>query len=207
MYTSADVTVYIVCNGSSPLLRCFDGLLAQTSDPARILIIDNGCCPGVVVEDYIRHHLSCPVDIVRLDEPVSTAAARNRAVELCNTPLLAGLAPHVVPSPDWLELMTNAIVPRCHCLAEKAEHVCGVGGKTDFLCRTVGHEQPPRNYGEQALDNVPYLWSGNAIYKTAVLREAGGYPESEDEDAALGERLRKQGKLMLYVPGIVAAEI
>ena len=210
MYTTADVTIAIICSGESPLLRCFDGLLAQTADPARILIVDNGCWPGVSVESYIIHHLSCPVDVERIPEKVSTAAARNHALTLCNTPLLIELDPHVIPAPDWLQSMTDAIVPRCHCLAEKAEHVCAVGGRVDFLNPANGHERPPRNWGDTALENPASLWSGNVIFKTAAVRDAGGYPEDVaegEEDAALAEQLRSNNGILLYVPGIKCAVV
>ncbi len=210
MFTTADVTVYIICNGQDQLPRCFDGLLSQTADPARIIVIDNACWPGISIENYILHRISCPIDVVRLDQHCAMAAARNHALEICNTPLLAGLDSNVIPSPDWLQEMTDAIAPRCHCLAEKAEHVCGVGGRVDFLNPDRGHESAPRNYGDQALDDPPYLWSGNAIYKTAALREVKGYPEDTlegQEDQGLAERLRKNKGMLLYVPGIKCAEL
>ncbi len=210
MYTTADVTVYIVCCGQDPLLRCFDGLLAQTADPARIIVIDNGCWPGIALENHIVRHVSCPVDVLRLDKPLPMAAVRNYVLELCNTPLLLGLDSHVIPSPDWLQLMTDAIAPRCHCMAEKAERVCGVGGCVDYLNPEKGHESAPRNLGGQALENPSCLWSGNAIFKTEALREIGGYPaEAADgeEDLALAERLRQNGGVLLYVPGIRCGEV
>ncbi|MDD3119032.1 MAG: glycosyltransferase family A protein [Victivallales bacterium] len=209
MYTSADVTVGIVCRHPELLPRCFDGVLAQTATPARVLVIDHDCLPAVTVDDFVLRNLRCPVDVVRLESCNLPAETRNHALTLCRTPLLAWLDPAVVPSPDWLELMVDAIVPRCHCLARRAEKVVGVGGKTDYLNRGGAHAVPPRNYGERALDDAPCLWSGNAIYKVAALQAVGGYPAvpAGEEDAALGARLRQEGQVMLYVPGIVAAEL
>ena len=209
MLTPADVTVAIVCDRVETLPRCFDGLMVQTTVPARILLIDNGCWPGITVDDYITQHISCPIDIVRFDTAETLSAARNSALEQCNTPLLAWLDPGIIPSPDWLELLTDAIAPRCHCLAEKAAKVCGVGGRVEYLDPAAGIMPPPRNQGMASLENPECLWHGNVIYKTEALRLAGGYPldAAGQEDAELARNLYARNGMLLYIPAIKCAAL
>lgn len=213
MLQNCDVTVYVPCRGDENVSRALDGLLAQTVTPARILIIDTTGKAEDSLDNHVRDRAGCPVEVVAMSVDSSLAAIRNKALELCETPLLASLDADVMPAPDWLEMLSEAIYPRCHCLADKAEKVCGVGGKTDYLIPPAGEAADAAdgllNWGDEVQSEPRYIWSANSIFKAAVLRAVGGFPEGDDTeiDRLLAEAIRAHDGVLLYMPSIRCAKI
>ncbi len=206
MYNSNDVTVYIPYNGEGTLFRCLDGLLAQTAFPASIVVIDNCSDERPEIDEFISGRSECPVDVVKMPERSCLAAVRNMAVELCSTKLIASLDPDMIPSPDWIEMMVEAIAPRCHCLAEKKDRICGIGGKTDYIIpdsSKKAEDSEPLNWGDAALDDPQFVWSSNALFKVESIEAAGGYScDAENPDLTLAESLYASGGVILYMPSI-----
>ncbi len=206
MYNSNDVTVYIPYNGEDTLYRCLDGLLAQTAVPAVIVVVDNCSDKPPVIDDFVTGHSDCPVEVVKMPEKSCLAAVRNMAVELCSTKLIASLEPDMIPSPDWVEMLVEAIAPRCHCLADKKDRICGIGGKTDYIIPKADKPDSPEyplSWGDVALDDPQFVWSYNALFKVEAIEGAGGYScDSENPDLTLAESLYASDGVILYMPSI-----
>lgn len=212
MFNSKDVSVYVPYHGEPSLWRCIDGLMAQTTPPARVIIIDNGDTTPLEIEFSVSERAGFELELIRMPAPGGIAEIRNTALGLCSTALIASLDADVIPAPDWLEMLVESIEPHCHCLTSRKDRVCAVGGRTVFLF-------PPENQsdkaevlmfdqGDIALENPRCLYSGNALFKREALEEVGGYPlEGSCLDIALAEKIYTNGGVMLYMPSIKCAKI
>ena len=99
------VTVIVVnWNGGTLLDDCLGHLKQQSLPPARILVMDNGSTDSSA--ERARHVPGVTVRI--LGTNLGFAAANNRALDECDTDLVALLNPDAFPDADWLMRLVSA---------------------------------------------------------------------------------------------------
>ncbi len=191
MYKPSDITFYVPCyNVETTLCRCVASIMEQTAAPARVLLIDDGSdtpiafdAPGV---EILTHHANRGL-----------AAARNTALAICTTPLLAAVDADVVLERDWIELALGTL-NRCHA--------AGVGGhmseqyNTDLADRWRATHMA-QNWGDDDIENPRFLYGANTLFRAADLRRVSGYDtrlRTNDEDRTVSEALYKQGCRLVY---------
>ena len=183
---SAGVTVavaVVVRDRCAPMQRCLDALVSQTLQPDQLIVIDNGSTDGTV--EMLRAR---GVDVVV--QLGSLGLARQRAVDLCTSELLAWTDSDCRPTPTWLERLVAAAAP----------DVAVVQG------RTVAEQAPrPRWSRTLEIDHWSDLYECcNLLYRVDVLRAAGGFDTSIGffgEDTAPGWRIRRT-----HGPGVFAGD-
>jgi GT2 family glycosyltransferase len=228
---TAPVTVVVVnFNGGEMLLRCIGCLGMQTTLPARIEVVDCGSTDGSVdaLEDAMRNgspkseplaSIADRLVIDRAGRNLGFAAANNRAIERCGTPLVALLNPDAFAEPEWLGQLCDAASrhPECASLGSRqmldgqpgmvdgtgdAYHVSGMPWRTR-------HRKPlrPEDLEERAIFSP---CAAAALYRTDAVRAAGAFDATYFcycEDVDLGFRLRLAGHAARYVPGAVVHHV
>jgi GT2 family glycosyltransferase len=208
--SSIGVTVIIVNWHSADLLGAlFDSLAAQSVQPARVVVVNNGDSTVLPLARYITG----PVDVIEMGRNAGFAAANNLAVRsMADTEWIALLNPDTIVATDWLEKLIEAAMkhPEVAAFGSKqlmepdrtrvdglgdVYHVSGAAwrachGQTD----TLG-----------SLDVVEIFSPCGAavLYRRDVFLEAGGFDEDYFcyfEDVDLGFRLRLLGHRCLLVP-------
>ena len=190
-YTPSDITLYVPCyNAAETIEVCLDGILKQTVRPRRVLVIDDG-------SDL--PYLNAEIEIIRHNQNKGLAAARNTALKACDTALIAALDSDVLPDPSWLETLLSAV----------NEHNCsGAGGMmieryTNSVANRWRSVHMAQNWGDTLIRNPRFLFGANTLYRTQVLKNAGGYNErlrSNDEDRTMSDLLYAQGHATIYTP-------
>lgn len=158
-----------------------------------------------------------------LDAPAGTAAARNRALEEArDDDVLAFIDDDVVPAPDWLAKLRER-------WERAGTDVACIGGAVE----PRWEEPPPAWVSERIatafalLDLGPGtveldpgraqgVWTANASFRAAALREAGGFPAwlgpwrdaaIIGEDSAAQRRLAERGGRILYAGDVRVAHL
>lgn len=194
MFSSGDVTLYVPCyNAEKTIIRCLYGIMNQTAMPSRILLIDDGSKSPLSIPEYPD------VEIFKQSQNMGLSAGRNKALELCKTPLIASLDADVVPEPEWLEKLIDAM---------NKENVVGAGGRmNEFYQKNLGDKwravHMAQHWGDKPLINPRFLYGANNIFKTEALRSVDGYHDSlrtNYEDMLLSETLYDKGFNLFYEP-------
>jgi GT2 family glycosyltransferase/peptidoglycan/LPS O-acetylase OafA/YrhL len=214
---TASVGVVIVnANAGAHLAHTLETVLAQTAQPARVVVVDNASTDGSLdgLEDRFPS-----VEFVRSPENLGFAAGNNLAVAaLDDCEFVALLNPDAFPAPDWLETLLEAA-------ASHPEHaVFGsrlvLDGDPNVLDGSgdVVHVSGlawRRDQGAPATVDRPSgetfsACAAAALYRRAAFVEVGGFDESffcYYEDTDLAFRLRLAGHGCLYVPEAVARHV
>jgi len=202
-------------NNETTIRRVLKGLKAQTVTPEKIIVIDSGStdrtkdiCLEEGVEFYPKEHFG---DFERL----GLGRARNRILELIDTPYLLSVDSDIIVRPDHIE----RLIP----IMEADPMLGGVAGKQIELnrtelgdrCRTVVEMrdlyQPIR---EQETHYRDFILGSNNIYRVDALHKVGEiengnkYRPFEDsfmsnyEDVDIGIKLRKQGYKLMWTPEV-----
>jgi Glycosyltransferases, probably involved in cell wall biogenesis len=191
-FTSRDVTVYVPAyNADATLGACLDSVLAQTARPARILVVDDASSNPVRVP--------AGIEVIRHKENLGLACARNTALGDCRTALIASLDSDVVLEPRWLENLLAVM---------NGGELAGAGGRMveryqDELADRWRAVHMAQNWGEAAVINPRFLFGANTIFRSDLLREAGGYDErhrTNNEDRVVSDALYRKGYNLAYVP-------
>jgi N-acetylglucosaminyl-diphospho-decaprenol L-rhamnosyltransferase len=211
---TARVTIAIVSyNSGATLPRCLAALAAQNEQNFRVILIDNASRerPAALIQG-----LPFPVDYREMKENLGFAGGMNVALDACETPFLAALNPDAFPEPTWLATLLRA--------ADRYPHVAAFGslqlaadepGRIDgfgdhyLICGQAwrGRTKPP-THGDLAFSFG--VCAAAALYRTALLREVGGFDERffcfyEDVDVAF--RLRLAGTECAVVPAAVVSHV
>jgi len=205
--------------GGELLLRCLDGVAAQTVVPDRILVMDNGSTDASVADARRRcaedGRLAGRTEIVELGENLGFAAANNRAIGRCETEFVALLNPDAFPHPRWLERLLDAA--RRHptasafgsrqMLAGSPDVLDGIGDvfHVSGLSWREGHGRRLRADDLEERE-IFSPCAAAALYRRQALAEVGGFDEDffcYFEDVDLGFRLRLAGLTARHVPAAV----
>ncbi len=199
-----EVTLVIPTLGRASLKGCLDAVVAGTSWPARLVMVDQG--RNDESDSWARELVSrgISVDHVRSTQR-GTAAAMNRALERVETSLVAVTHDDCRVHPRWLELMADRLRTEGSAIVtgqvrpEDGKRVVGsVTSETE-----VRHERP-------LLDRDP-LFPDNMGFPLAVARRLGPFDEDERlrfaEDAEWSYRALRAGIPILYAPELVVTHL
>jgi cellulose synthase/poly-beta-1,6-N-acetylglucosamine synthase-like glycosyltransferase len=185
-----------VHNGAATLERCLDGLGRQSVDRSRyeVILVDDGsddgsgalgARPGVKVVPQSRR---------------GAAAARNRGLEAARGRIVLFLDADCVPSPDWLERMTEPLRD------DGVEGVVGrfESGQRNWVARLIQLDLDRRHERMARFGRIDFVNTATCGFRREAL---GGKPFNETfgklEDIELSFRLAEKGVSMRYVPGAV----
>jgi len=183
---SREILTVAVCthNRGAALRRCLEAIAAQTRDPAlfKVIVIDNASTDDTAAVVAAAQRASPALAYVH--EPnLGLAKARNRALALCQTQLLAFTDDDALPHADWVETILRSF-------QDLPDHFAAVGGEIEPIWET---ERPPWLEDEMlrpmsarlGWDIVPrellaheWICEVNCAYRTSVLEKYHGFPES-----------------------------
>ncbi len=196
MFVPNDITVYVPCyKAGQTIVPCVEALLGQSVVPHRILAIDDGSPEPLVLPriEVIRH----PVN-------QGLAAARNTALQACDTPLIASVDADVVAQPDWLSCLLAAL----NGGPADSMPVAGVGGRlNEFYQHRLADRWRARHmaqhWGGAPLVNPRFLYGANTLFVADEVRQSGGYDaalRTNNEDRVLSDALYARGRTLVYEP-------
>lgn len=183
------------------------GINNQIVKPAEVIFVDDASEDGYVVGllNLVEERLQVPHRVVRHPENKGLAGARNTGLAATNTEFVINIDSDDVPLNDFVRdivftLRSNpgraAAVPYLSAFDDGTDfNVLGFGG---YVYRPLGE-----GVIASQLDNL--LGHANAGFRTAVLREFGGWDESSKamwEDWALYLRLTSAGRKIAIIPKV-----
>jgi GT2 family glycosyltransferase len=210
------VTIIIVnWNGGTFLDECLGRLKQQSLIPTRILVMDNGSTDGSAE----RAQQVPGVTVRKLGANLGFAVANNRALDECDTDLVALLNPDAFPDADWLMRLVSAARAypdiavfgsrqMIHGLPATLDGVGDVYHISGLVWRD-GYNRAQCDADDVA-GEIFSPCACAALYRRDALVRAGGFDEDYFcyvEDIDLGFRLRLAGYTCLYVPDAIVHHI
>ena len=212
------VTVVIVnWNGEQFLERCLTALLAQTTKPHEIILLDNASTDGSL---EIARRIPA-VRVMALEQNTGFARGNNLAIEAASkeSEWIALINPDAFAAPRWLESLLAAAEHNSEfdvfgsklvnavdsTLLDGTGDACHISG---LVWRTA-YGVPVSTLGESECE-IFSPCAAAALYRRNSLLEMGGFDEDffcYAEDVDLGFRLRLAGYRCLYVPQSVAHHV
>jgi glycosyltransferase involved in cell wall biosynthesis len=166
-----------VWNRDKLIVRCLDGVLAQTRAPARIIVVDDGSTDGTAgaVEGWIRAQRMARNALLMRQPHRGAAAARNAGFAMAgDLPLVAFLDSDDLWPADFLARAAAALEARPDAVA----------ASTDRLRHDLrGNTRRREDLSGLAVDPVTWIFRYGAglgsctLLRSAAVRAAGGYPE------------------------------
>lgn len=208
------------CNRPDLLMRCLDGLRAQSYLPGRIIVVDN--CPDRGDIKALLKLRYPDVSYLVCSAP-GVSAARNTGAKIADSEYLAFLDDDVRPSPQWLEnliksihsdsriaISTGLILP-AEIKTESQAKMEALGGfNGGFRSRFV---LPPHNSMSAEIDSLdfPKLGVGcNFLVRRASYKRVNGFDEeigaglgTDGEDVDFFSRVIQSGHIATYEPSAV----
>jgi len=190
-----NISLYVPCyNVEKYISRCIEAVLAQTSPPDEILIIDDGSRDRTV-ELASRY----PVRVIKHESNQGLAAARNTGLKSASNELVASLDADCVPEPDWLEKLAG-------CMDDP--NVVMVGGRlVESVLNGVADRwraaHMRQDWGDRIVTNPPYMFGHDTLVRRTAVAAAGWYDVSRrtnGEDVDLTYRIRKLNFDCVYQP-------
>ena len=176
---------------------------------AALIVVDDGSTDGT--EQFLRELATTYEGPVTLryhhQANQGPAAARNWALEQCETEWIAFLDDDCAPEPGWL----NALFAMTK---EGGDRLAGIGGRFQpARSRTlVAHYLELRGVNEYPSRHRPFggPLGGNCLFSRKVLQLAGGYDctyrVAASEDSDLNRRLKQLGYQFRYQPAAVVRD-
>lgn len=181
-------------NRAQLLAKCLDALETQRMARERyeVLVIDNGSTDGTV--EFLDNRCDkSPVTIRWFRHPRGgPASARNLGVDQARGDLIAFTDDDCIPASDWLTALAAELPDSPTC--------AGIGGpiwgmRDTAISRYIDHAKLMAHWVDA--DQVEYLITANALYRTSCLTEVGGFETgfvlAGGEDVDLSYRLRDCG--------------
>lgn len=210
------ITAFVpTLNNEKTIGRVLKAIKAQTVRPKRIIVIDSGSadatesiCLDAGVEFYPKSYFG---DF----EILGLGRARNRILELIDTPYLLSVDSDIILRPDHIE----KILP----MFAEDPAIAGIAGRQIELnrihmgdkCRALVDMRDLYNESRKLKDEFrPFLMGSNNIYRTDALHIVGmaengnKFRPFEDafmsnyEDADVGHKLTKHGYKLLWTPSV-----
>lgn len=208
-------TVGIITHERSAIIpMCLDALVAQTTKPESVVVVDTGS--NNETENIVKKY-DMPIKYIHLKERIRQPAARNLILENTNTEIIAFLDDDSVPKAGWLE---NII--RGYTLSDKIAAVAGPAVNCDINLTPIvkyKHTDKPQNTMNSAGDirfngawvpskpaRCSSMIGANMSFLTKELKIAGGFADFYKEGYGFREEnfpqaeLIKRGKEFIYMP-------
>lgn len=207
--------VLLNLNAGEELSRCLEGLLEQTTQAFRVLLLDQGSVDGSTCRALaqVEGRLGERLEVVWVGKNLGFTGGVNLGLSLVKTRWTALLNTDAVPRPGWLEALVRCgegsgagMVASQVRLADGSERLDNTG----HLLYLDGLNLP-RGRGEPS----PGPWTGGEVlcpsgcaglYLTSALREVGGLEPAlfvYGDDLELGLSLRVWGYGCQYTPDAV----
>src|SRR5258707_6620016 len=192
--SDVDVDVIVLDVDGGPMLRdCLASIAAQTRQPRRVIVFDNGSPPPTP-------------GAIRSEVNLGFAGGMNAALQHSDAPFVALVNNDVVLDADWLATVADAMVRNeklaaVQTIIRRDDHQTIDGAGIDIsngTIRQIGHGLP-------LTTSLPSAWGISAtaaLYRRAAL---GPRPFNERffayyEDAELSARLRDSGWKLTVLP-------
>ena len=192
MFSPSDITVYVpYFNAARTITRCVDSLKNQSVSPFEILIVDDGS------EEPLPETVDCRV--IHHPKNKGLSAARNTALNACETKLIASVDADVLTEESWLETLLVSL---------NDSGSAGAGGKmTEFYQESLGDRwravHMAQHWGDEAKNKPRFLFGANSLFQTAILKDLGGYNEklrTNNEDRTISDLVYESGRSLFYEP-------
>lgn len=198
---AADVTAVVPVRdrerGLDVLLR---SLAADVGSAVRVVVVDDGSADPDSIEAVVAAH---GAELVRHDDPIGPAAARNTGLSRVGTPLVAFIDSDVSVRSRWLDpLLAQLGDGRVAVVAPRVASAAGTG----YLARYEQQHSPLDLGVDPAMvrprSRVSYVPAAALLARTEVVRSLGGFEESmrHGEDVDLIWRMVSNGHLVRYEP-------
>jgi len=191
------VSLYIPCfNAEKTISTCLDAVFKQARQPEEVIIVDDGSG-----DNTLKIASAYPVRVIRHEDNLGLAVARNTAINNTSSDLVASLDADCQPDREWLAFLINRI---------SASDIAGAGGKLTEEASSVfdlWRAEHMKQHWEEESKNPPFLFGSNTVFKRSALLEAGLYNEklrNNYEDVDICERLVLKGYRFVYEPKAVA---
>jgi len=174
-----------VLNEGKSISSLLDSLLAQSTKPTEIVIVDGGSSDNTA--QIIRHYQKKDKRIRFVVEPGSVAHGRNAAVELSRFPIITQIDAGCVARKDWLQKL---ITPFKHKEVDVVAGFYYMSAKTSLQkAMNVYHGVPPERF-----DATSFLPSASSVaFRKKVWEVVGGY----------SEKLNKAGEDTLFIYEVI----
>lgn len=196
---SVDVTLCVPCPGTSPWLDdCLAAIRSQTLRPIELFVVS-----ATPADDLARIARRYGARVITYQSG-GLPAARNVVLDQANGELLATVAHEVVVSPEWLGRLVSHF----------DDHRVGaaMGRLRERNATRVADRwraaHLTQDRGADCLVNPPPLPATSGVFRTQLIRELGGYDESDSvsgsdylfADCDLYRRLQAAGYDSVYEP-------
>ncbi len=209
--------VVVNWNGELFLERCLTALLALTTKPHEIILLDNASTNGSL-EIALRFPT---VRVVALEQNTGFARGNNLAIEASSaeSEWIALINPDAFAAPRWLEALLAAAEshPEFDIFGSQLVNAAdstlldGTGDASHIsgLVWRTAHGAPVSALGESECE-IFSPCAAAALYRRSAFEKLGGFDEDffcYVEDVDLGFRLRLAGYRCLYVPKSVVHHV
>lgn len=192
-----------VRNGPEFIRRCISRLQASTFHDLEIVVVDDASTDDTadIAEDM-------QVRVIRLEENVGPAQARNIGAEAARAELVLFIDADVSVHPDTVEKVVETFVEHPEVDAVFGSYDCWpVIGNVISQYRNLYHHF----VHQQASEDASTFWSGCGAIRRSVFLEMGGFDTSYGrpciEDIELGVRLKMQNRRIMLNKSIQATHL
>lgn len=166
------VTVVVPTRNRRALLaRALTSVAAQVAVEVELVVVDEASTDDT--RSYLGSPAAPPATVVRNDEPVGVARARNQGLAAASGPWVAFLDDDDLWAPERLSAQLDALER-----APAAGWATSAAVVVDDALRVIGAQRPPRDgvlpAGILAYNCIPGGASG-VLARTDLVREAGGF--------------------------------
>lgn len=184
-----------VLNGARFIADCIEHIIAEMGDGDELIVADNGSTDGTL--DIVRRF-----DRIRLLQfpDFTIAALRNRGAEIAHGNLYAFIDSDCLVCSGWREAVKAVL---------EDESVDATGSRYDIPEKPHWIEKAWYSKKSRDRTRINYINSGNLVVRKEAFEAVGGFDEKlvTDEDYDLGERLNRQGHVMVEAPQVRAIHL
>jgi GT2 family glycosyltransferase len=199
-------------NSEATLAHCLDALSRQTFTDFHLMLIDNASDrrPRTYLPPLPYAHT-----FMDMTENLGFAGGMNAAIAAASSPLLVALNPDAFAAPEWLAELVAAADRHPETVAfgslqlSAGDEEC-IDGFGDHYLATGQAWRGQSGPADTALAYCFGICAAAALYRTDVLRAAGGFDERFFclyEDVDLSFRLRLFGHQCAVVPSAVVRHV
>ncbi len=169
-----DVAVIIPAFNAGPYLdQTLASVAGQTYPPAQVVVADD-CSSDDTMERARRWGSRLPVEVLRLERNAGPGPARDRAIQVTTTSLLAILDADDLLLPDHLETMVAAH-QHAHGLVSARELPWAPGRGLDLARRRNRPTPVPTDPAEQLVALLQRNYVNFPLFSRVLYQEAGGF--------------------------------
>jgi len=184
-----------VLNAEKFIGACIDHIIAEMHSEDELIVVDNGSTDGTL--DIVRQYQQAR--LIQLQNP-TIAASRNHGARTANGDLFAFIDSDCLICPGWRREAMSVL---------SDETIDATGSRYDIPDKPHWIEKAWYAKKSRGQRRINYINSGNLVVKKAAFEGIGGFDEKlvTDEDYDLGERLNRQGYVIVEAPQVRAIHL